>query len=77
MFRHAIGCVLLAALLAGPAVAGENNSPKLTQETKDGLQITQDNITKMKLKTVQPQTPQPPTPSLGGPPAPPPSPPAN
>ncbi len=70
MIRYALGCALLAALLAGPAGAGENNSPKLTKQTSDTAQITQENIVKMKFKLAQPQTP--PTPSL--PLAPPPSP---
>ena len=50
MTRHALAGVLLTALLAGPAAAAEKNSPKLTQEAKDGAQITQENIVKMKLR---------------------------
>ena len=72
MIRYALGCALLAAVLAGPAVAGETNSPKLTKETKDAARITQENIVKMKLKQVQPQTPL--TPSLPLAPPPPPAP---
>jgi len=72
VIRCALAGVLLTALLAGPAASGEKNAPKLTQEAKEGAQITQENIVKMKLKQVQPQTP--PTPSLPlTPPSPPPS----
>jgi hypothetical protein len=76
MIRTAIAGLLVAAALAGPSAAGEKqNSPKLTQETKDGAQITHENIVKLKLKRVQPVQPNPPMP-VGGPPAPlPPSPP--
>ena len=56
MFRTALAGVLLTAFLAGPAAAGEKNSPKLTQEAKNGARITQENIVKMKLKRVQPAT---------------------
>lgn len=75
MIRYVLAGVLLTAFLAGPAASGENNSPKLTQETRDGAQITQENIVKMKLRQVQQQTP--PTPSLPLAPAPPPSPSVN
>ena len=76
MIRHLLGCVLLASAMAMPATAAEKAKPKLAQEAKDGVQITQDNITKMKLKKAQQPTL---TPSLGGPPvapAPPPAPPS-
>lgn len=71
MIRHLLGCVLLASAMAMPATAAEKAKPKLTQEAKDGVQITQDNITKMKLKKAQQPTL---TPSLGGPPVAPPPP---
>jgi hypothetical protein len=53
MLRCAIACVILTILPAGPAAAGEKNSPKLTQETREAIRLTQQNIVKMKLKTVQ------------------------
>lgn len=53
MIRHLIGCVLLTAVLAGPALA-EQGKPKLAKETRDAAQITQENIVKMKLKRVTP-----------------------
>jgi hypothetical protein len=69
MIRTAIAVLLVAAALAGPSAAGEKqNSPKLTRETKDGAQVTQENIVKLKLKRVQPVQPNPPMP-VGGPPA--------
>jgi len=72
MVRYALAGVLLTAFLAGPVASGEKNAPKLTQEAKDGAQITQENIIKLKLKQAQPQMP--PTPSLPlAPPSPPPS----
>lgn len=72
MIRYALAGVLLTALLAGPAASGGKNAPQLTDGAKDGAQITQENIVKMKLKQVQPQTPS--TPSLPlAPPPPPPS----
>lgn len=72
MIRYALAGVLLTALLVGPAASGGKNAPKLTEGTKDGARLTQENIVKMKLKQVQPQTP--PTPSLPlAPPPPPPS----
>lgn len=72
MIRRFSACLLLAAALASPAVAGEKDRPALTPEAKDGLQTTQDNITKMKIKTTQQPTftPQP----FNGPPAVPPAP---
>lgn len=73
MIRRFLGCLLLTAVLAMPVAAAEKAKPKLTSEAKDGVQTTQDNITKMKLKKAQ----QPPlTPSLSGPPVAPPPPPA-
>ena len=64
MTRAAIAVLLLAAALAQPVTAGEKKvTPKLTEETKSGAQITRENIVKMKIKTVHPQ-PIPPTPSL-------------
>ncbi len=72
MIRSVLGCVLLTAWLTGSAVAGEANSPKLTKETRDAAQITQENIVKMKLKRFQPQTPPMPIlPMAPPPPAPP------
>lgn len=62
MIRFASACVLMTALLVGLAGAGETNSPKLTKETKDAVQITQENIIKMKIRQAQPQPPT--TPSL-------------
>ena len=76
MIRRLLGCLLLTVVLAVPATAAEKAKPKLTNEAKDGVQTTQDNITKMKLKKAQQPTL---TPSLGGPPvapAPPPAPPS-
>jgi len=70
MTRHALAGVLLTALLAGPAASGENDAPKLTQATKDGARITSENIAKMKLRQVQPQTPPAPSPPLAPPPPP-------
>lgn len=72
MIRVAIAVLLLAAALAEPSMAaGKKTAPKLTQETRDGAQITQENIVKMKIKTVQPVQPNPPMPVGGPPPAPP------
>lgn len=70
--HHVLRCLLLLAALAAPVVAsaGEKAKPKLTSEAKDGVQTTQDNITKMKLKKAQQPTFTPP--SLGAPAAPPP-----
>ncbi|MGE0238180.1 MAG: hypothetical protein AB7F09_03910 [Parvibaculaceae bacterium] len=74
MIRMTIAGLLMAAALAGPVAAGDKKAaPKLTQETRDGAQITQENIVKLKLKTVQPVQPNPPMPVGGPPPAPPPS----
>lgn len=72
MIRRFSACLLLAASLAAPAAAGDKVRPTLTPEAKDGLQTTQDNITKMKIKTTQQPTftPQP----FNGPPAVPPPP---
>jgi hypothetical protein len=70
MTRHALAGVLLTALLAGPAASGENDAPKLTQATKDGARITSENIVKMKLRQVQPQTPPALSPLLAPPPPP-------
>jgi hypothetical protein len=71
MFRHAFGGVLLlTAVLSGSAFA-DQDKPKLSKETKDAAQITQENIVKMKLKRVTttpnpnvnlPALPQPATP---------------
>jgi hypothetical protein len=73
MTREAIAVLLLAAALASPVSAREKKlAPKLTQETKDGAQIAQENIVKMKLKAVRSIQPNPSTPSL--PALPPPSP---
>jgi hypothetical protein len=78
MFRAALTVLFLAAALAGPSAAAEKKTaPKLTQEAKDGAQITQENIVKMKLKTVQPVQPNPPMPIAGGPSIPPPPSPPN
>ncbi len=63
MLRCAVACVILTILLAGPAAAGERNSPKLSQETREAIQLTQQNIVKMMLKAVQP----PPPPNTGVP----------
>lgn len=76
MIRRFLGCLMLTAILAAPVAAAEKAKPKLTNEAKDGVQTTQDNIIKMKLKKAQQPTF---TPSLGGPPvapAPPPAPPS-
>ncbi|MFZ5675200.1 MAG: hypothetical protein ACOZAM_19775 [Pseudomonadota bacterium] len=62
---------MLTVVLAVPVAAAEKVKPKLTSEAKDGVQTTQDNITKMKLKKAQQPTF---TPSLGGPPVAPPPP---
>ena len=52
MFRHAFGGVLLlTAVLSGPAFA-DQDKPKLSKETRDAAQMTQENIVKMKLKRV-------------------------
>lgn len=73
MIAKAVGALIAACLLTGAAVAAEKNAPKLTKEAKDGARITQENIVKMKLKTVKSTTPNTPmSPSLGGPPPPPP-----
>ena len=72
MIRRFLGYLLLTAFLAVPVAAAEKGKPKLTNEAKDGVQTTQDNITKMKLKKAQPPTYTPP--SLGGPPVAPPPP---
>jgi hypothetical protein len=76
MIRTGVAVLLVAAVLAGSSAAGEKqNSPKLTQEAKDGAQVTQENIIRLKLKRLQPVQPNPPMP-VGGPPAlPPPAPP--
>lgn len=71
MIRVAIAVLFLAAALAVPSAAGKKVAPKLTQETREGAQITQENIVKMKIKTVQPVQPNPPMPVGGPPPAPP------
>lgn len=72
MTREAVAILLLVAALAQPVAAGEKKEPpKLTEEAKSGAQITQENIVKMKIKTVQPIL-NPPPPSL--PVQPPPSP---
>lgn len=62
MIRQAVGGLLLASILVAPAIAREKANPKLTNEAKDGVQTTQDNIIKMKLKTAL-------QPIVGGPPA--------
>jgi hypothetical protein len=59
MLRCAIACVILTILPAGPAAAGVKNSPQLTQETRDAVQLTQQNIVKMKLKAVSQPPPLP------------------
>lgn len=74
MVRLALAGAILATMLAGTALAGDNKSPRLTPEAKKGAQTTQENIVKMKLRKVQPQPPPPQTPSLGGPPPAPPPP---
>ena len=52
MFRPIFGGVLLlTAVLSGPAFA-DQDKPKLSKETRDAAQITQENIVKMKLKRV-------------------------
>ena len=51
------GVLLLTAVLSGPAFA-DQDKPKLSKETRDAAQITQENIVKMKLKRVNP-TPNP------------------
>jgi hypothetical protein len=76
MIRMAIALLLVAAALAGPSMAGKKkNAPKLSQEAKTGVRLSQENIVTMKLRTVQPSPQMPP--SLGGPPMPPPAPPVN
>ena len=57
--RHsAIIGLLMAVALAGPLAAGEKKAaPKLTQEARDGLQISQENIIRLKLKAVLPVQP--------------------
>jgi hypothetical protein len=78
MTRAAIAVLFLAATLTVSATAGEKKAaPKLTQEAKDGAQLTQENIVKMKIKTVRPGQPNPQPPSFGGPSLPPPSPPGS
>lgn len=75
MTRAAIAVLLLAAALVQPVMAGEKKAtPKLTQEARDGAQISQENIVKMKIKTVRPVQINPPMP-IGGPPPMPPAPP--
>ena len=69
MFRHVFGGVLLlTAVLSGPAFA-DQDKPKLSKETRDAAQITQENIVKMKLKRVNPT----PNPNVNLPPLPQPS----
>jgi hypothetical protein len=77
MSRLAIAVLLLSAALALPAVAGEKKvTPKLTEETKNGARLTQENIVRMKIRTVHPIQPNPNGPIFGGPSSPiPPSPP--
>lgn len=76
MLRTAIAVLLLSAALALPAAAGEKKiTPKLTEETKNGARITQENIVRMKIRTVQPIQPQPSGPIFGGPSSPVPQPP--
>ena len=53
MIRYLLACAVLTSALAVPALATEKAKPKLTQEAKDGIQTTQDNTTKMKLKKAQ------------------------
>ncbi len=69
MIRQALGYLLLAALLAAPVAAAEKAKPKLSNEAKDGVQTTQENITKMKLKKAQPPTFTPPPPAPATPPS--------
>ena len=60
MIRVAVTLLLTAAVLAGPSAAGEKKAePKLTQEARDGLQVAQENIIKLKLRAVQPTLPNP------------------
>jgi hypothetical protein len=77
MSRLAIAVLLLSAALALPAAAGEKKvKPKLTEETKNGARITQENIVRMKIRTAQPVQTNPGGPIFGGPSSPvPPSPP--
>jgi hypothetical protein len=76
MIRMAIALLLVTAALAGPSVAGEKkNAPKLSPEAKTGARLSQENIVKMKLRTVQPSQQMPPF--FGGPPMPPPALPVN
>ena len=64
MNRVAVTLVLTAAVLAGPSSAGEKKTePKLPQEARDGLQIAQENIIKLKLRAIQPTLPNPRKPS--------------
>lgn len=69
MIRCLLGCLLLTAVLAVPATAAEKAKPKLTSAAKDGVQTTQDNITKMKLKKAQQPTFTPPSPAPATPPS--------
>lgn len=69
MIRRLMGCLLVTAVLATPVAAGEKVKPKLTNEAKDGVQTTQDNITKMKLKKAQQPTFTPPPPAPVTPPS--------
>ena len=64
MMRAAVTMLLMTAILAGSSAAGEKKpAPKLTQEAKDGLQIAQENILKLKLRAIRPTLPNPRTPS--------------
>ena len=67
--------VLLAAAFVGPLAAGEKKvTPRLTHEVRDGLQITRENIVRLKLKAIQPVQPNLKAPPVGGHlPAPPPA----
>jgi hypothetical protein len=76
MLRTAIAVLLLSAALALPAAAGKKIAPKLTEETKNGARITQENIVRMKIRTVHPIQPQPSGPIFGGPSSPVPPPPS-
>jgi hypothetical protein len=75
MIRAAIAVLLLAAAFAGPVSAGEKKAaPILTQEARDGAQLTQENIIKMKIRTVRPVQLNQPAPPIGRPSVPPQSP---
>ena len=55
MLKSTVGALIAFALIAAPAGAGEKKRPRahLTAEVLDAMQATQENLTRLKLRSLR------------------------